>query len=635
MDILQYNNIRLDVIKMHTWHREAIYNGNQYLYTRYIFSVTAVLNPGLSSYFRAGDIKDPLNGAVALGGAVGPAARAAGPEFATGPKMRDQKLPPTPPAGPYGIPKLDLRGEPAVITDASIKHALMQPRRQLVVGLMGYPMLYSPWTGYTCDATGGPLPLRCDVLEMQSYKTFVVRFSIQCDVNECHLFSQLAEPLLSQTWTMSHEVDADCYCTRTIEGRMVFHRGILEKLGQNPDMLYRQQYIHPIPTNFKRQQIMVKLQPDGCTLDYVVVDKERALNINIAGCTRLEGTHTVETVWRGAEGVHERQKQISKMIYDLSHRTLRTFGSSIGEGAIAATAEAALSGTQILDTFWTQAMEIGLPQVVHSLTFKMWGNRDTTRANLTVAAYGLVLTRLMYNFGVIPPIPDATNVSVQAIILAVNKVFPANIANSFGLKPADFKTDPKSLPFLFGANGQAIPLSQYIGRTAALIAGYKMSVTHILEEKAIIVTCQTLGSPFSLFLSGPAALKMTTGDDDTVLLPQYKKDTKINACGIQQNQWDGVQGFPTNNTTRGSWGTVYNLATTVDSPALLMAQKLLGPCEVPSVQPFNDGVKCGAELDTPKPQRPTVPPPPPRKPGKPGNPPPPKYDMPFITGKDS
>lgn len=532
MNILVYNGIHLDLLKLHTWHREAIYNGNQYLYTRHILSVTAALNPNLSSYSRSGTTPKPE---ITKKGAA--------PQRVDLKKfnhdLKNQSIATPPPLGAIvGPPRLDRGNVPASITDDSIRHALLQPRCQLLFDIHNYPILYSPWAGYVTDATGGPLPLRCDVIEMKSSKTFIIQYTIQTDINECHLFKEDdSVSLISHTWTMSHEVDADCLCVRTIEGRLVFSRDVIEDADDVPDA-YRPEYFHALLTNFKREKLLAKLQPDGCTLDYVIVDRERQLNININGCTRLEGFHTVKTTWQGAAGMWKVGKEETLNILRKVGGIFRTAGESDIAGPLAAIGETPIAIAELTISLLGSVAESFIPQIMHSFVFRLWGNRDTTRENLTLAALGLLYTRLNSDIQ-IPPL----------VGILAGPVGP-----------------------LFGT-----PWSP-------LLAGFEMEITHDLANKMVELKCITLGSPYSILLSGPAAIKLFSGNDDTTIPPKLKSVTALNGRGIQKDPWDGIQGFPSNDTTRGTYGISHG------RPGYLDTQILLTPCQIPPAQRPNPGV---------------------------------------------
>ena len=57
--MLQYNGINLNVNKLHSYSREAVYSGTDYVHTKYTLVVTATLNPGTGAYALPGRVYAP------------------------------------------------------------------------------------------------------------------------------------------------------------------------------------------------------------------------------------------------------------------------------------------------------------------------------------------------------------------------------------------------------------------------------------------------------------------------------------------------------------------------------------------------------------------------------------------------
>jgi hypothetical protein len=607
-NFLSYNGIIMDLVKMHVWRREAIYNGNQYLYTRHILAVTCVLNPGVNPTLTSlAFIPNPFNQAIsALASVLAPPGGDLTPlqpqvlraGAGLGNVVNRYPLNPNPaanlpPFNAVAVPNPQL----GMVTDTLIRHALMQPRQQLIYSLLGYAPLFSPWTGYNCDASGGPLPLRCDPVSIDSGKTWIINFAIQTDINECQKYTNAPKLLLSHTWSMNHSIDQDCYCVRTIEGRAVFARDRIEPnavtnsgaavkafavkaLGNlvSPAVIqastvapilvdsFRQQLFHPLPTNFKREKVDVKLEPDGVTLNYVIVDRERALNINLPNVTRLEGTHTIKTQWGGAAAATQSVDKAIRSILSQTVQNLRfTEANSAGVDPIA---EAALAGklatTQAATFARTQAelvldlAEGLIPQITHHINFKLWGNRNTTRAALTIDALALLYTRLafQFNFGAgLFPNPNLLPPGLGNFAMGIND-FQKQINQAVGNIPGIGNVPPNLIKALETAGG-------VITAGTAVLAGFHSEITHDLAGKYVEVNFSTLGSPWSMFLAGPSAAKLFVGPDDTII---------SGTSGILGENWDGQQGYPTTDISRGTY--IEQIVT----------QILMAPCQTPPAQ---------------------------------------------------
>lgn len=589
MSLLVYNNVRLDLVKLHGWHREAIYNGNQYLYTRNTISVLASLNPALSNYSR---------------GIQEPAATSIVPPFATGPALNTQTPAAKPATTPYNnqsgnfgtnivqVPNLGM------VTDESIKHALLQPRQQLIYGLLGYPIVFCPWPGYVTDATGGPLPLKCDVISMQGGKTFIIEYIIQFDINECPRYTDKPGPLQSHTWSMSHSIDPDCFCVRTITGRAVFLRDVVEKyalqaaagaigggvvpgaITQFPDQ-FREALLHPIPTNFKREKVEVSLQPDGVTLDYVIVDRELALNINIPNVTRVEGSHTITTSWGGMSTVWEVQKEALIKAAKLTTKTAQAFEANalvdpaaVGLPVLAATAAAA----EVSLGIGIGLLEGLIPQVVQDITIRVWGNRNSSRSYLTAQLYGLLSSRLSAGVDVTAQLNNALNAVIGTLGPGVVPPQLTQLLNDLR------KGNAGAAINMFG-NG--------IIATYAALGGFKLSITHDIANKYVEGHFVTLGSPYSLMTTGVSTLGLLVGDDDT----SYRLIgvNGGNQTGIQNSPWDGRQGFPSSDTSRGTYLEI------------LATQALYAPCQPGNTPPTGDNTKPNPKTSIPPPYVPKPP----------------------------
>jgi hypothetical protein len=328
VSVLRYNGIQLEIVRVVSYERRPVFDGFAYQYTRHVVTVDAVFAPGATSYdftpdatSQAGvDPPEPFDPESAPGG--GPTAQGARPTNSYETALN------------------------ANLTDRAVRHLLMQPRARLVVTaggpesgpdpyrayptfrggaqasvildvpertgkapppplaagnpggdvveadeIQGDPDPAGHWGGeayaYVCDATGGPRPLACDVRRVDGTGTFRVRYSIQADVHEASFFYNRPPVMLSHVWSMDLDVDAEGFATRTVSGRAVFRRDVLEQQSVRPDD-FRSLLVHPLVRGMKRESLKVSQLEDGNTLRYQIVDREFTHRILYPNVMRVE-----------------------------------------------------------------------------------------------------------------------------------------------------------------------------------------------------------------------------------------------------------------------------------------------------------------------------------------------------------
>lgn len=261
---IEYNGIVFDTVRSDPWEVEAVYDGPTYLYTRTVISCTGVLNPEAMSFERN------AAGVVNRGG------------------------------GLYGA-----------ATRLNIEHALMQPRKKLVVSVGTVTTLSSPLPGFTVDAFNGPKPLYVNVLETDGDKTMIIQFIVETCLNRC---PGAAPPIvLSHRWVANDEIVMPHYLTtRTIHGHAILRTDRMLSAGVIPDD-FRAAFFHPVPGDLQRSDINVTVTEDGEAVEYDVMDQERLVNISangkvisgtlVNGITDIDVTTNNETVQQGLESV--------------------------------------------------------------------------------------------------------------------------------------------------------------------------------------------------------------------------------------------------------------------------------------------------------------------------------------------
>jgi hypothetical protein len=338
MSSLIYNSVQLEVVESLPVQRRVVYDGPVYLYTMWRIHVRAYYNPFATSY--------------------------------TG--QPGQEVP-----DPGATPAL---------TDETVRHKLMQPRGKLVF-TMGGPgpnpgdppnlnifggqggtlvILDCPpstfaggpggdqpnYTGgpaadqYFTDAANGPRPVVCVIRRISGFKTWHVEFVIEAAVNECFSYYSSPAVILSQRWTMRHDIDRMGFTRRTVRGHAIFRSDVLLNIkNANPDD-FREALLHPIPNNCERQNIMVEAHEDGLRVDYSFVDVEVSHMISRGTVARLEA---FARVYR--------------------HRPSLT---DIGAGAVTVRNLWNLGG----------AIRGALPTIAVRFTVRAWGNRNSSRVAL-------------------------------------------------------------------------------------------------------------------------------------------------------------------------------------------------------------------------------------------------------------
>ena len=194
-------------------------------------------------------------------------------------------------------------GDVAPLSVKNLRHLMLQPRQQLTVRVGAVTVLESPARRknkagdfvsnpvfYPCDAKNGPNPLAFNVLSIEGVKTMVVYFEVETWINDC----DGPPPFVSHRWQMQHEIDELHYTTRVVTGTIVFRRDyMLNFPGQTRTEAddFRARLAHPIPANFKREQVNVVMASDGVSCYYSFVDREQTLNLGQKNpVVKIEGT---------------------------------------------------------------------------------------------------------------------------------------------------------------------------------------------------------------------------------------------------------------------------------------------------------------------------------------------------------
>lgn len=154
------------------------------------------------------------------------------------------------------------------------------------------------------DVDNGPKPLGFKILQVIGAKCLRVSFAIQCAKLSCpppwYTGGPLQVPLvLNNRWSVSEEMDANNFTTRTIAGRMRLSCGVTsDQLVTNnpamPQVFARYLVVPGIEEGFKRERIEFSADKSGLECEYRITDRQ----IHTAPpwpATRMEARHTQTT----------------------------------------------------------------------------------------------------------------------------------------------------------------------------------------------------------------------------------------------------------------------------------------------------------------------------------------------------
>ncbi len=324
MAVLTYGAVALQVLKTHHIGSEDVYDdtGLDYLWTRYTFDVTGLVNLAATA-FRAND-GDPV-----------PVASPGVAPFLTIQNIRDTlSLPRQPLTYADETGNVMVQSPPA----APVGQNAFVPGGGLGVNLV-------PGVTMDCDCDGGPRPLRpVEVLSVHGAgHSVIVRFAVSTTVNDSIMWAAIgglstpgaAAPkppvVLSNRWSTSERLDEAAFSTRTYTGRAVFRADILRDLTIHPPDGAQVRLAVPddfrsywgnfnIPPGFQRRQVFVEQEPDGFAVRYRVVDVQLPVTLTDQRAYKLEAVYS-SGVSRPGEEHHARET--ANILFDLGYDVLR------------------------------------------------------------------------------------------------------------------------------------------------------------------------------------------------------------------------------------------------------------------------------------------------------------------------
>lgn len=338
MSVLVYNGVYLDMVDTQGISRQAIYSddGTTYHWTLWTFDIIAVINQDATSY-----------------SAAGVAAAAQSP----------------------------------VATDTGIRHKLMQPQKQLYYRVGDENLLQCPANGYETDADNGPTPISFDILEIQGISTFLVRYRIECRVNECTGGSRPI--ILSHRWQTRLEIDQDHFSTRIVQGVAVFRGDEVRSQNVNVDQ-FRRDLFHPIGQNMQRENVVVDVLSGGNAVQYSFVDREKAFNLGVNSvATRVEmfqsgGVYQPDVAATTTSHIiGELQRGVDRNLQAAAGSTTPQGGAFVAVGLANAVFASAVSLAKSI-----------LPRYFAHIVVRAWGNRNSKKSDLRRLAIGTALSKV-------------------------------------------------------------------------------------------------------------------------------------------------------------------------------------------------------------------------------------------------
>jgi hypothetical protein len=249
-NFLMYNDVLLEVVKLVSHKREAVYDKPKlnYQYTRHTLVVRAILSAKTSEHILGPNRYKPDTGVLT-------------------PTRKDGNM----------LPVQAEQDPPAsgLESDNAVRHALMAPRRRLYYVVGGDYVIDSPHGDAPCDATFGPIPIFCHIEKIAGMSAVSILFCIQTDITQCPLFKdgETLPPVVWHEYSQDATIDEKFLTTLTTKGEIRV-RADAVAAGLIPDR-FREYFAQACPAHYKRESIRIVQHPDMQRLEYVIVDKEQ------------------------------------------------------------------------------------------------------------------------------------------------------------------------------------------------------------------------------------------------------------------------------------------------------------------------------------------------------------------------
>ncbi|MDE2101462.1 MAG: hypothetical protein KGL39_29725 [Patescibacteria group bacterium] len=201
---------------------------------------------------------------------------------------------------------------------------LMEPRAQLVLSLGNDIVFLCPGNtlrgngkaaDVPCDPAGGPFPQYCRITEVWGAKTVILHYKIVFHINTCNNF------VLNNRWRVTSHTGENLLTRRYIDGRATFRLDFLN--FQNPLLqadAFRQAFIIPVPTNFRRARVNVIATEDGKELIYHVEDVETYLNL---GAKSLITKMHMQSTCGASNSVHGLKDMFKRGMFNIAPSVMK------------------------------------------------------------------------------------------------------------------------------------------------------------------------------------------------------------------------------------------------------------------------------------------------------------------------
>lgn len=226
MAAIRYGSVQLQLVKMNTFAQEAIYtdDGKDYIYTKFTVDAMCLVSSDI-----------------------------------------------------YG-------SNPADVIRSLRAATLAAPRQRLTVWLgpnEGNYLIDSP----APDAAGYPRVLLCDLVGISGYRTVTVRIVFESYQRDCNPSTD-GTAYLSHRWSVTHSLDQEWRCTRTIDGTIIARAGAVQSADDLRELCFAAQ-----PRRFRWIGGDFRCSSDGLRLDYTVRDKEELIDFP-TNVTTFKGRYT-------------------------------------------------------------------------------------------------------------------------------------------------------------------------------------------------------------------------------------------------------------------------------------------------------------------------------------------------------
>jgi hypothetical protein len=154
---------------------------------------------------------------------------------------------------------------------------------QNVAGSQGLAIGSGPT--YAVDCRNGPLPSRPTFTRWSGtkncYGTWEIETFIQKPAGYNNAPNSDQPIILSHRWREESVISEDHLTTRTITGRAVFANNVLLRQGYAADD-FRSFLLRDVPDGYQRSTVRSAITSDGCSCDYVLVDKSTTENLGFS-----------------------------------------------------------------------------------------------------------------------------------------------------------------------------------------------------------------------------------------------------------------------------------------------------------------------------------------------------------------